>query len=46
VLCALLPVGRTPDLLPGLIGCFVEELSGVLAADADRLRSLLLPSGD
>jgi hypothetical protein len=31
VLSALLPAGRTPDLLPGLVSAFAEELSAVLA---------------
>jgi len=33
VVSVLLPAGRTPDLLPGLIGAFVEELSAALAAE-------------
>jgi len=31
VLSALLPAGRTPELLPGLVAAFVEELAAVLA---------------
>lgn len=31
VLSALLPTGRTPELLPGLVAAFAEELSAVLA---------------
>jgi hypothetical protein len=33
VVSALLPAGRTPELLPGLVAAFVEELSAVLAEE-------------